>query len=283
MGRDTAGATSSVAFTERRITAGGRSGNCREAGAGLPVVILEGLNWGQSRFYAAMARQFHVFVLELPTAGATAREDALSALSALTGQLTGGAPYSLIGASQAADLALQIALQDPAEVERTGVERIEALILISPTAIRPAQAPPPLTPAQWAGRLLAHPERQPDLAGLLAWFGQPTRSGDSGDEPAPPPAARLFRPAAGAAQLESRLGQVRCPTLVALGSRDQLVAPEAAALYRSQIPNCHVSLVYDAGHLIAAERPEALSNVVADFVENRETFVVTRQRSVINP
>ncbi len=277
MGMDTADAMPSVAFTERRITGAGHSGNCREAGAGLPVVILEGLNWGQSRFYAALARQFHVFVLELPAAGATAREDELSALSALTGQLTGGTPYSLIGASQAANLALQIALQDPAEAER-----IEALILISPTAIRPAPAPPSLTPEQWAGRLLAHPERQPDLAGLLAWFEPPARSGDSGYEPAPP-AARLFRPAAGAAQLESRLSQVRCPTLVALGSRDQLVAPEAAALYRSQIPNCHVSLVYDAGHLIAAERPEALSNVVADFVENRETFVVTRQRSVINP
>jgi hypothetical protein len=41
--------------------------------------------------------------------------------------------------------------------------------------------------------------------------------------------------------------------------------------------------VYDAGHLIVAERPEALINVVSDFVERRETFVVSRQSGVINP
>lgn len=272
-----------IAFTPRRITAGGLSLNCREAGAGLPVVILEGLNWGQSRFYAALARQFHVFVLELPGAAAAVWA---GGISEITGQLAGGAPYSLIGASPAANLALRIALQDPAEAEEEA-ERLEALILISPTAIRPVPAPASLTPEQWAGRLLAYPERQPDLAGLVAWLDKlAANSGsgaDSGYEPDAAAAARCFLPAAGAAQLESRLGQVRCPTLVALGSRDKLVTPEAAALYRRQIPNCHVSLVYDAGHIIAAERPEALSNVVADFVENRETFVVTRQRSVINP
>ncbi len=252
--------TPPTSFTQRRIEAAGLSVNCREAGAGLPVVILESLAWGQTRFYDALAQQFHLFILELPPANAADAVNAINAVTALTGQLIHG-PYTLIGASQAANLALQIAQQDPAAAQ------LEALILISPTAVRPAADILSLPPAQLADLLLAHPEQATDLAGLP----------DGDDLP------RLLLSDANAAQMESRLGEVRCPTLVAFGSRDRLVAPGAPAAYRSQIPNCHLSLVYDAGHLIAAERPEALTNAVADFVENRETFVVNRQPSLINP
>jgi hypothetical protein len=62
-----------------------------------------------------------------------------------------------------------------------------------------------------------------------------------------------------------------------------MVASEAAHVYWEKIPNCNVSLVYDAGHIIVAERPEALINVVADYVERRETFIVGHQNSMINP
>jgi hypothetical protein len=41
--------------------------------------------------------------------------------------------------------------------------------------------------------------------------------------------------------------------------------------------------VYDAGHVIVAERPEALIDAVSDYVERRETFIVGRQRRIINP
>jgi pimeloyl-ACP methyl ester carboxylesterase len=62
-----------------------------------------------------------------------------------------------------------------------------------------------------------------------------------------------------------------------------MVAPEAARVYREKIPNSNVSMVYDAGHVIMADRPEALTGLVADFVERREAFVVGRQSSIINP
>ena len=42
-------------------------------------------------------------------------------------------------------------------------------------------------------------------------------------------------------------------------------------------------MVYDAGHVIVAERPEALINAVSDYVERRETFIVGRQSSIFNP
>ena len=72
-------------------------------------------------------------------------------------------------------------------------------------------------------------------------------------------------------------------TLVLFGSEDKMVAPEAARIYRARIPNSNIAFVYDAGHLIEAERPEALVNAVSDYVELRETFIVGRQTGMINP
>ena len=67
------------------------------------------------------------------------------------------------------------------------------------------------------------------------------------------------------------------------GSKDNMVSPEAARVYRENIPNCNVSIVYDAGHMIGLERPEALVNVVSDYVERRDSFVVNRESTMINP
>ena len=64
---------------------------------------------------------------------------------------------------------------------------------------------------------------------------------------------------------------------------DKLVASEAARIYRARIPNSNIAFVYDAGHLIEVERPEALINAVSDYVELRETFIVGRQTGIINP
>ena len=76
--------------------------------------------------------------------------------------------------------------------------------------------------------------------------------------------------------LESRLGDIRCPTLVAFGTDDRLVHREAGRVYAERIPLVNVSLVYDAGHVIVADRPDALVRLVADYVERRDTFVVGR-------
>ena len=129
----------------------------------------------------------------------------------------------LVGISDGAGAALRRALHEP--------ERVETLILIAATAIRPA-------------------------------------GGDVNGE---------------SAALESRLHEVQCPTLVVFGQDDATVAPEATSIYRERIPNCSIAFVYDAGHDVAAERPEALVNLVADYLERRETFIVQNRSEVVNP
>ena len=85
------------------------------------------------------------------------------------------------------------------------------------------------------------------------------------------------------AEAVSRLGDVACATLVVFGLNDRTVAPEAASVYKGSIQNCNISFVYDAAREIMADRPEALTGAVADFVERRETFIVGRGSGLINP
>ena len=83
--------------------------------------------------------------------------------------------------------------------------------------------------------------------------------------------------------LESRLPDLQCPTLVVFGRDDKSVQPDAAATYRERIPNCNIAFVYAAGHDIATDRPQALINLVSDYLERRETFIVQNRSGVINP
>ena len=84
-------------------------------------------------------------------------------------------------------------------------------------------------------------------------------------------------------ELQSRLGDVECPTLVVFGQDDASVAPGVTSSYRERIPNCSIAFVYDAGHDVAADRPQALVNLVADYLERRETFIVQNRSEVVNP
>jgi pimeloyl-ACP methyl ester carboxylesterase len=83
--------------------------------------------------------------------------------------------------------------------------------------------------------------------------------------------------------LESQLGDMHTATLVLVGTRDEVLPAETGRLYVERLPNCYYALVYDAGHEIEAERPGALFAAVRDFLEQRETFVVSRKNTVINP
>ncbi len=79
------------------------------------------------------------------------------------------------------------------------------------------------------------------------------------------------------------LNETACAALVVIGSKDASIPSHAAQTYRTQMLNCHVAIVYDAGHNIMADRPAALTDVVADFIERGETFVVGRQSGIIHP
>ena len=53
--------------------------------------------------------------------------------------------------------------------------------------------------------------------------------------------------------------------------------------YKELLPNGHLVLVYDSGHAIGAERPEACAEVVTDFLERHEAFLISRAETVLHP
>jgi len=84
-------------------------------------------------------------------------------------------------------------------------------------------------------------------------------------------------------ELARRLGDIQAATLVLFGTNDEEILPETGQIYAERITNCYYVLVYDAGRVIEAERPDALFAAVCDFVERRGTFIVERNSTAINP
>jgi len=84
-------------------------------------------------------------------------------------------------------------------------------------------------------------------------------------------------------ELAHRLEEIQAPTLILIGTNDTTILPETGRLYVERMPNCYYTLVYDADHTIAVERPEALLAAVRDFVERHGAFIVERNSTAINP
>ena len=85
------------------------------------------------------------------------------------------------------------------------------------------------------------------------------------------------------AELERRLPEVTTPTLILFGTADRQAAQDTGRVYTRLIPNSHLVFVYDAAGAIGRDRPEAFAEVVADFLERREAFIISRTPTVIHP
>jgi pimeloyl-ACP methyl ester carboxylesterase len=174
--------------------------------------------------------------------------------------------FDLMGTSFGGKTALWAALIAP--------ERIQALVLESPAAIRPEGSGPPqaATPQELAALLYAHPERVP-----------PSRLPDAAQRAKTlPMVTRLMGPARDPELEEAILG-LPVPVLVVFGTEDRLIPPEMGRFYKQLLPNCQLLFVYDAGHAVAADRPEAFTEAVSDFLDRHEQYVVSRRSSALFP
>ena len=68
---------------------------------------------------------------------------------------------------------------------------------------------------------------------------------------------RIRRPPRGP-DLKKRMPTLNVPTLVLFGTLDRSIPPEMGRVYREMMPNCHLVLVYDAGHALDMDRPDYL-------------------------
>jgi pimeloyl-ACP methyl ester carboxylesterase len=252
-----------VAFAERFVEADGFRIRYLEAGAGLPMVMLHGGGGlAINRAHELLAERFRVIAFEVPGFGASPvnersasmRELAHTMLAAIDG--IGVEGFALVGTSFGGRLGAWLAIE--------AGDRVQALVLVAPAAIV-------LPGAQRSAPMVAHPER--------------------GRLPEADPAVvekqqRLMQRVMGPPrddELEEGLRGVQAPTLVLFGTEDQVVPPAAGHIYTEIMPQCHFMLVYDAGHAIALDRPEALASLVGEFIERKSDFVISAASTLINP
>jgi pimeloyl-ACP methyl ester carboxylesterase len=84
-------------------------------------------------------------------------------------------------------------------------------------------------------------------------------------------------------ELGARLSDIKAPTLVLVGTLDRSGSREAGRTFREKIPTCHLLLVYEAGHAIAADRHEACLSSISEFLEQGEGFIVFHESQKIRP
>ncbi|ETX09323.1 alpha/beta fold hydrolase [Candidatus Entotheonella palauensis] len=260
-------------FMEAYVEADGFRIRYCEAGQGEPLVCLHGAGGLRlSPAHTLLAQHHRVIVFEMPGFGHSPTNERFQSMAelartmALAATQLGLERFNLMGNSFGGVTALWLAIQHP--------EQVQALVLVAPAAIRPEASAPPrqLSPEERMARLYAHPERQ---------------------APAPPPdpavlekqqalVQRLMGPARDE-ELERHMAALDLPVLVLFGTEDRMIPSEMGRRYVETLPNGHLILVYDAGHAVDADRPEAFVSVVGDFLQRHEAFLVNRQSSLIHP
>jgi len=264
--------TQGAAFKEGVVEADGFRIRFMSAGEGTALIHLHAS--GGMRLtpgHDLLSRQYRVIVFEMPGFGPSPENTRTATMPDLAATMEAAVKnlgidrFNLWGTSFGGKVALWLAAQQP--------ERVLSLVLEAPAAIRPAGSQLPAgSPEEMARLLYAHPERigplpipepaiQAKMRALVTRLRGPDRDAD----------------------LEVRMRSLATPTLVLFGTLDRVIPPEMGRHYKALMPNCHLVFVYDSGHAISTERPEAFAEVTADFLERHEAFVINRRPSVIHP
>ena len=260
-------------FTKGFVEADGFRIRYMEAGKGDPVISLHGGGGLRlSGTHDLLAKNYRVIALECPGFGDSEANERSQSLQELAGTMhqtvaaLGIERFNLMGNSFGGKLALWMAAENH--------DPLDALILIAPAAVRREGGTPPaaLPPEERQKVMHAHPENHPAPPAV--------------DPEIEAKQLALTRRLAGGPRdeaMEAKLAEMPVPTLALFGTKDPVVPPEVAPAYDAMMPNCHLIMIYDAAHAIDADRPEAVSAVVSDFIERREKFLVSQGDSQIHP
>jgi pimeloyl-ACP methyl ester carboxylesterase len=256
-------------FEEKFAEADGFNIRYLEAGSGPVIVSLHGANGLRlSRTHDMLAKNHRVIVVEVPGFGHSqenTRAEDMNDLAATVLEFIeklGLETLNIMGMSFGGKLALNCAILKP--------EIMESIALIAPAAIRPSENIP--THDQRAAALFAHPERQPTPNKLSAEIIAKQENLVS----------RTMGPGRSEA-FEAKLAELQVPVLALFGTEDILIPPEIGKYYREILPNCSLMMVYDAAHAIDADRPEAVTELIQDFVVRRGDFIVRETDDIIHP
>jgi 3-oxoadipate enol-lactonase len=231
--------------------------------AATPLLLLEGMGGeiaGWRRNIPTLAGSFRVVALDArgngrsdkpdrPAAMADHAADALAVLDEL-----GIARAHVFGQSFGGMVAQLLALDH--------ADRVLGLVLACTSAgPRLVVRGPARAPKGRPYRALYAPEfpdANPEHVAEDLLAGAPTRQ--------PLHARRRQREAMAGFDAWHRLGEIRAPTLVMHGTRDQLLDPENARRLAAAIPGARLHLLEGAGHMFHSERAEETNRAVVAFL-----------------
>lgn len=78
------------------------------------------------------------------------------------------------------------------------------------------------------------------------------------------------------------MAELTVPSLILFGTRDQIMPMENGRIYKELMPKSNLMLIYDAAHALDADRPEAVAEVVGDFLERQDSFIVSQADGVLH-
>lgn len=229
----------------------------------IPLLLLQGMGGeiaGWRRILPGLAEAFRVVALDFrgngrsdkPDAPASMTEHAADALAVLDALEI--ARTHVFGVSLGGMVAQVLALDHP--------ERVLGMVLgctsAGPRLAARGASRAPKGPPYRALYAPGFPEAHPDHVAEDLFAGAPTRQ--------PAAARRRHREAMAGFDAWDRLGEIRAPTLVIHGSRDQLLDPENARRLAAAIPGSRLHLVEGAGHMLHSERPEEIVREVVGFL-----------------
>jgi pimeloyl-ACP methyl ester carboxylesterase len=259
-------------FKERSLSVDGFKIRVAEAGKGDVLIAIHG--GGGMRISAAhelLAQRYRVIAFEIPGFGKSPANEKSASLRDLARTMNqaieklGLTKYSIMGVSFGAKVASWMAVEAP--------EKLTTLVMVSPATIRiQNDIPVGRTAEERTALFHAHPERLPKSALV----------DPQADEKGMALVRRLIGPPRDS-ELESKLKDLNVPALAVFGTEDRITPYRAARLYREVFPDCYIAMVYDAAHAIDADRPEAVAEIVSDFIERQDKFLVTGQSGVIHP
>src|SRR5262249_45221175 len=173
-------------------------------------------------------------------------------------------PAVVVGSSMAALVAVELAATHP--------ERVAALVLVGgfpvlgPAGEGRMEGPGRAAEAEGRGPLadpVAAPalgaqthQEQPALVGLF-------RQGLLANDP------RAYAASCRAlveADITPRLGRIRCPTLIVVGSQEQVAPLPAARALKAGVPHARLWVIPDAGHPPLQEQPAAFHAAIPQLV-----------------
>jgi len=66
----------------------------------------------------------------------------------------------------------------------------------------------------------------------------------------------------------NRLDEIAAPSLILCGAEDQLTPPKYSEYLHERISNSRLAVIPEAGHMVMLERPEAFTQIVAEFLDS---------------